>query len=134
MIAAPMQLPRDKGDTATAKMLAQRSLDELAPHLAELLTWIQDYNWPVAKIVGPVLTACDDRIVPHIRAVLSGHDDVWKYWTLSQVVAHLPKTVRDELMDEVVRIINSPTPGEKQEDVDLVARDVMVLYSSEGPG
>ena len=33
-------------------------------------------------------------------------------------------------MDEVVKIINSPTESERKEEVDLVAADVMVLYGN----
>lgn len=66
-----MKLPTHKADVETARRLAECSIDELEPILAEILTWIQDYNWPVAKILGPVLANCDDRIVTHVRAVLA---------------------------------------------------------------
>ena len=58
-----MELPKDKFDVETAKELRELSLDELEPVLGELLEWLQDYNWPVAKVVGPLLAGFDDRII-----------------------------------------------------------------------
>ncbi|MFT4977063.1 MAG: hypothetical protein ACI8S6_002968 [Myxococcota bacterium] len=126
-----MKLPETKLDVEEARALGRCSRDELAPHLPQLLAWVKDFNWPVAKLIAPTLAHSDDRIVPHIETILQGSDDTWKYWVLAEVVLRLDKPVRDQLMDEVVRIINQPTAGEVAEEVHLVAGDVMVLYGNE---
>ena len=129
-----MKLPQHKHDTAIAAVFGSLSMDELAPHLPELLGWMQDFNWPVAKVLQPILACSDRRIAPHIIDVLRGDDEVWKYWLLAELVIDLDASVRELLMDEIVRIINAPTDGERAEEVHLAAADVMVLYSHERPG
>lgn len=126
-----MDLPRHKSDLETALSLQACSLDELAPYLAELLVWFQDFNWPVAQRIAPILARSDARIVPHIRAVLDGDDDVWKYWVLDQLVSILDSSVRAALLEDVQRIIDEPTPGELAEEVHLVASDVMDTHRTQ---
>ena len=124
-----MELPRTKLDTDIARRLEGLPPDTLAPHLPALLEWVQDINWPVARIIAPILARFDARIVPHLRTILQGDDDVWKYWVISAIIQEMDPAVREGVMDEIVRIINTPTEGERREEVDLVARDVMVLVS-----
>lgn len=125
-----MELPPHKHDLETARAFEDCSLDELAPHLGGLLEWIQDINWPVARVVLPILARADDRIVPHIQAILVSDDDVWKYWVIDALAPRLDASVRSQLMDAVTRIANEPTEGEVADEVHLVAAS---LLESEAP-
>ena len=116
-----MELPQHKHDLERARAFEDCSLDELATHLGGLLEWIQDINWPVARVVLPVLARSDGRIVPHILAILSGDDDGWKYWVIDALAPRLDPLVRRELVDAVTRIASEPTAGEVAEEVHLVA-------------
>ena len=120
-----MDLPREKGDVDSAKQLELCTLDELEPFLEDLLIWLQDANWPVTRIVAPVLARFDARILPPIRRILATDDGIWKYWTLTEVVANLQPSVRERLMDDLRRLVEDPTPGERAEEVDGVAREIL---------
>ena len=117
-------LPKDKLDTAAIKRLSQAGYPYIEPLLSELLTWMQDLNWPVAQELRPFLADIGAPLAPHIRAVLQTDDDVWKYWTVIGVVAESnPLTVMLRL--ELERIASSPTEGEREERIDVVARNIL---------
>ena len=124
-VSKAMDLPREKGDVDSAKRLAFCTLDELEPFLEELLIWLQDANWPVTRVVAPILARFDARILPPIRRILATDDDIWKYWTLTEVVAKLKPSVRELLMEELRRLVEDPSPGERAEEVDCVAREIL---------
>ena len=126
-----MRLPADKHDQRAVEEFRTATPDEIAPYLAGLLEWIQDLNWPVARGIVEVLSRSDSRIVPHLKSILRGDDEVWKYSVLSSLALEVAPEVREELMDDVVRIINMPTEGEKTEDLPAVARDVLIKNSFE---
>ena len=120
-----LRIPRDKHDLEAVEALAQQPVHELESLLPELLEWLQDYNWPVARALVPVLSRCGLEIVPPLKAVLQSDDDVWKYWLLEALVIHLKTEVREALRDDVLRIINQPTQGERDEEVVDAARDLL---------
>lgn len=62
-----------------------------------------------------------------MRAVLRGGDDVWKFGIIVEFLLHCPRALRDAVGDDITRIINSPTEGERAEEVDLAARDVLFM-------
>ncbi len=97
----------------------------MTPHLPKLLEWLQDYNWPVARELQPLLVKAPLEIVPHIRNILKGDDDVWKYWVLSCLVKNLDSPIKNMLSGDVERIINHPTKGEIAEGVHIAAKEVM---------
>jgi len=50
-------LPKTKTDIENAKAVINLGLPVVKPLLSHLLIWMKDYNWPVAKIIGPFLSA-----------------------------------------------------------------------------
>ena len=107
------------------------SLADIVPYLAELVDWLADMNWPVAKPVMEKLETVGGALSPVLINVLKGDDHQHKYYLLSGLLLRCRPEVREACMSEVVRIINDPSDLEKQEEVDLVAQDVLVLYSHE---
>lgn len=91
--------PRNKLDTDSVASLWAADPAAVEPLLPELLTWLQDFNWPVAAPLRDYLLSLGPRLVPHLKKVLWGHDDVWKYWLLQEVVAKLPDEVLQTLAD-----------------------------------
>lgn len=67
-----------------ARILAERSDEELAPHIIPLLQWLQDMNWPGAFIVLARLTAFADTDALHaamarcMAEAKKTHDAVWE--------------------------------------------------------
>lgn len=123
-------IPSSKSDLDACIILATASNEEIEPHLYELVEWLQDSNWPVVPNVIDRLESVGEELSPVLISVLKGDDQNWKYYLLSGLMLRCQPVVREHCMDEVVRIINSPSAEEINEEVDMVAKDVMVLYSN----
>ncbi len=127
----PSFIPSDKHDMKACSILSETTDEEVEPHLHELLEWLQDSNWPVAAHVINRLQRTGSELAPAIIEVLKGEDQTWKYYLLSGLMLRCKPLVRELCMNEVVRIINSPSIEEKFEEVDLVAGEVLVMYKNE---
>lgn len=66
--------PADKFDTSTAEAIVA-SGDAADPSMLE---WVQDLNWPVARVLAPFLASAGSIVAPGIRQVLESSDDTWK--------------------------------------------------------
>lgn len=67
-----------------AKILSERTDEELSPYLVELLAWLQDLNWPGALCIFDRLQKYEDKVsynraldtcLKYAKAV---EDDVWE--------------------------------------------------------
>ena len=123
-------VPADKYDLDSVKELSSISDNELEPHIGDLFVWVQDINWPVALPICKRLSKYRKSLSKPIVSVLNSNDAIWKYNVITQIVTELSDPIPEEIMDPIVRIINSPSESEKIEEVDLVANDIMVRYSN----
>jgi len=117
-------VPTSKLEMEKAKGIVALGFPAVEPILPDLLKWIQDINWPVARILAPFLASVGAPLAPHIRRVLATTDDLWKYWVISAVVAN-SNELRAEIEPELLRLASSPTAGERAEEVDIVAKEVL---------
>jgi hypothetical protein len=116
-------IPKDKHDIQRAENLKNYSYSELKPIIPELLEWLQDLNWPVAKPVSEYLKCITENISLEILDVLRTNDAVWKYWTISI----FGKITNDQLVrNEIIRIATNPTKGEITEEVDKIANEIIL--------
>ncbi|MBF7090311.1 DUF5071 domain-containing protein [Flavobacterium sp. ALJ2] len=116
-------IPKDKHDIERAENLKNYSYSELKPIIPELLEWLQDLNWPVAKLVSEYLESITENISLEILDVLKTNDAVWKYWTISI----FGRVTNDELIrNEIIRIAMNPTKGEIIEEVDKIANEIIL--------
>lgn len=115
-----MTMPTDKFDTSTAEALVA-SGDAADP---ELLEWVQDLNWPVARVLAPFLASAGGIVAPGIRRVLESNDETWKWSLISGVVANSKELIA-LLRPELNRIANAPTFGERAEGLDEVATELL---------
>ncbi|WP_177307696.1 DUF5071 domain-containing protein [Pseudoduganella namucuonensis] len=76
--------PTDKFDMSTAEAIVT-SGDTADPVLLE---WVQDLNWPVARVLAPFLASAGCVVAPGIRLVLESSDDIWKLSLVSGVVSN----------------------------------------------
>jgi len=60
----PLFIPKTKADMSACSILLDTSDAEIKPHLAELLTWLQDSNWPVAYTVSLRLQQVGVELAP----------------------------------------------------------------------
>ena len=122
-------IPIDKCDFDSIKKLQACSDKEVLPYTEELLTWIQDVNWPVAAPICMRLSMLGEKITEPIVSILNSNDSIWKYNVITQIITKFREPIPDKIIELLIRIINSPSEDEKQEEVDLVAKDIMVRYS-----
>jgi hypothetical protein len=85
---------------------------------------MQDLNWPVAHHLRPFLAEVGEPVAPHIRSMLQTDDELWKYWTVIGVVAE-STLLALALRPELERLATSPADGEREERLDVVARNIL---------
>ncbi|HRE76946.1 MAG TPA: DUF5071 domain-containing protein [Flavobacterium sp.] len=111
-------IPKDKLDIETAEKLKDYSYEEIKPIVPDLLDWIQDMNWPVAKTVADYLITISEFIIPEIIEILNGKDEMWKYWTIGVFGIYSKKPLHPEVLEIIYRIANYPSFEEKESEVD----------------
>jgi len=121
-------VPTGKADLARAQAAVRAGYPAVAPVLYELVEWLQDYNWPVARILVPFLRSIGAPLVPHLWRVLQSDDDVWKYWVMNLLISSLSKDVASEFRRELERLCYSPEPNEKQGELDEQARQLLEQF------
>lgn len=113
-------IPADKHDVGTAEaIVASGNADD-----PRLLEWVQDLNWPVAQTLAPFLASAGRIIAPGIREVLASHDSTWKLSITTGVIARSPELVA-LLRPELERIAAAPSLGERDEDLDRMASELL---------
>lgn len=118
-------VPTSKHDLARAQAAVEAGYPAVAPILDELIEWLQDHNWPVARVLAPFLASIGEPLVPHIWRVLGTDDDVWKYWVIGILIRALPEDAAGEFRSELNRLCYHPQPHERREELDAQARLVL---------
>jgi len=103
-------IPTSKFDTAAVERAIDAGFQAIEPILLDLLEWIKDGNWPTAGRLFMLFASVGEPVIPHIRSVLNGNDDVWKYWCLS-LVGDLTIDQQNLLISDIKRIVNNPSEG-----------------------
>ncbi|NBT31387.1 MAG: DUF5071 domain-containing protein [Rhodobacteraceae bacterium] len=118
-------IPKNKHDlsaTYGARELGFPAVNEVLP---ELLEWLQDANWPVAWPLASILQKAGTEIVLHIRKIFAGQDDEWKFSIVVLLLAGSSQEVFGDLQDELLRLAQNPSEGEKLSAVDEAAKEVL---------
>ena len=124
-------LPRHKSDCDRAKTIISLGYPAVVPVLRELLEWLQDGNWPVSHSIGDFLASIGAPIVPLIREVLEGNDDIWKYWCIDRVIMRFALVDVEQLRPDLERLAFHPTRHEKEQEVDERARAALERLDSQ---
>ncbi|BCE01816.1 DUF5071 domain-containing protein [Marinicellulosiphila megalodicopiae] len=124
-------IPKNKSDIEAVSNLDNLSNKELEPYLVELLTWVQDINWPVAGYIAPRLSQAGIEIIEPIKQILKSDDATWKYWIISQILPFSNKQVQDSMKSMLIEIINNPTASDHHDEVDLVAKELIESMQNE---
>ena len=95
-----------KFDLQAVQHLKALPAEQVVPLLPDIMTWMQDMNWPVAKPVVELLLMYPNEITPLVLQVLEGDDEMWIYWCLEQLVVKLPFYLKLVLHDAVEQIAN----------------------------
>lgn len=114
-------LPRDKHDLQRANAAIEVGYPAVAPILPHLLIWLQDLNWPVSRILAPFLATIGQPLIPEIRCILQGDDEIWTYGVLYAVVSNMPLDCMEELRIDLELLASNPS----EEDVDAIAAELL---------
>ena len=120
-------IPKDKGDIETAQKLSNYSYEELKPIIPQLMSCIEDMNWPIGRYVANYLKTITEHLSGEILEVLKTNDGMWKYWTL--IV--FEDTITDEaVLNEIKRIASNPTYDEIDCEVNELAKEIIAKRNS----
>ena len=97
-------LPVDKNDVAAIEAITAHGYPGVQPILLDLLKWIRDESWPVAKPAREFLATIGPRLAPQVREVLGSRDDPWKAIVLRQIVSEWPSDDVRGLSDQLFLI------------------------------
>lgn len=93
--------------------------------LSELMDWLKDYNWPVAKVLAPFLADIGRPLVPFIDHVFSTRDETWQYWMIVCLIS-----CNDDLFEHykpaLLEYVRNPTANDRHHELDQVAREALV--------
>ena len=118
-------IPADKHDTDAVDRAAAAGFPAVNAILPDLLEWVMDPNWPVAMDLYPLLAQAGPEIVPAIRHAFEDKDAGWHWALLCFLVPHLREPAWKMLRPDVVKIATSPTQGQREEEADQAAREVL---------
>ncbi|MGW7158358.1 DUF5071 domain-containing protein [Paenibacillus taichungensis] len=113
-------LPRDKHDYEAVRKLSELSNEELRDIIPELMEWLQDGNWPIARSVEDLLLRFGEELIPHIQNVFKTKDPQWEYFMLTGLISRLPSRYLIVLKVDLERILKNPTEDEMLEELDEV--------------
>ena len=119
-------VPSNKLDLETAKMAIAAGFPRVEPILPALLEWLQDLNWPVARVLAPFLASIGEPMIPHLERIFSTDDYIWQYWIIECLIAR-NQVLRRHFTPRLIRLANSPSVTEKLEELDLVAKDALAM-------
>lgn len=118
-------IPKNKFDIDKIEYLSKKKYPEYKLILPDLFEWIKDMNWPVARKIAPLLINAGEDIVPIVKNILNTDDDVWKYWTLNYIVDKMDDSIILLIKSDLERIVINPTDGEKIDEVDISAKQLL---------
>jgi hypothetical protein len=117
-------VPVDKYDLNAARNARALGYPAVIPILPDLLHWLQDMNWPVAGEIAALAVSVGAPLAPHVRRILDGCDELWKYWIIGHVIGENSELFALFKLD-LERIAATPTEAEHCEEVDEQAREVL---------
>ena len=119
-------LPERKDDLARAHDIIRLGYPAAAPVLPHLMRWLQDPNWPVTGIIAPFLSQIGRPLLPEIRTVLRGDDEIWIYSVMAGLIGRMPDNLVDDLRDDLRSLAQRPSA----EGIDLLANEILSRASA----
>ena len=105
-------LPKNKFDQQSLFGIDELSNEEIQPIIYELLTWLQDYNWPVADEVLQVLRKREILVFPYLADILAGDDIMWKIWIMELLIPTLTTEHKEALRKNIFALSKVPSYDE----------------------
>ena len=127
----PELVPEAKDETGKALKLVALGYPTVAPVLPEMPEWVEDANWPVAKVFLPFLASIGAPLVPSVRYVLQSQDEQWKRVVLDHIVSE-SGALAHGLSVDLLRLIDAPTAAERAEGLHTTADELFQKYCKNG--
>ncbi|MDZ7879657.1 MAG: DUF5071 domain-containing protein [Saprospiraceae bacterium] len=120
-------VPKNKHDMDFDKVLDFHwyGYKELKPIIPELLTWLQDINWPVARPISAVLKPMLPDILPELIPILEGDDAVWKYHILQVFFIETKSEHYLKIKPLLEQLAYQPSAIDEKEEVSLLAKEIL---------
>lgn len=126
-------IPKNKFDLSGIDELRKLSDEEILPILPNLLEWMKDMTWPVAKEMPALLSSHPKVLIPSIIEALQPEqmECDWKTFMIQVLLPLLDKEYLLELKPSLERIAQFPTWGESDEGTDHEAKHLLDMISYE---
>jgi hypothetical protein len=121
-------IPKSKFDFEAVENLKKLPFDTVRADVPELLIWLQDMNWPVARPVNEYLLPHISKIQQELLDILVTDDVMWKFWILGSFIVKSDDRPIDQILAIASRMANNPTKFEQSEYIDEVARGVIKKF------
>lgn len=118
-------LPATKHSTESARALVDLGYPAVAPVLPAMFEWMQDFNWPVAKVFAPFLASLGMRCREEIEFVLHSNDSMWKYWVLEEVVAKMSPESIAGLTPLLIDAKGRLSPADVEDEVGIAIDEIL---------
>ena len=115
-------IPKNKHDHEVIAGPKKLSFEQLEPIIPDLLEWLQDMNWPIARPITDILEPFAGRITPEIIKILKTDDGMWKFWILINFGRNTTDLL---LLSEIERIAKFPSRDEIEDEVNLEALAIL---------
>jgi hypothetical protein len=96
--------PTDKFDISTVQYLNRLPVAAWQHLIPDLLTWLQDPNWPIFLDVRDLLLKNPDALIEPLQTVFETDDDLWQQWILQYLVPEMPKNSVQQLEPILVNL------------------------------
>lgn len=125
-------VPKNKYDLNGIEALKTLSDEEILPVIPELLAWMRDLNWPVAKEMPALLVLHQKVIIPYIIEIFQPEqlECDWKTYIIWVLLPLLDEEHLPVLKPYLERIIENPTEGEIMEETNIAAEEFLTLMES----
>lgn len=120
-------IPKNIFDFSGIDELKMLSDEEIMPIMPALLEWMKDMTWPIAKEMPMLLSEHQKVLIPCIIEALRPEqlECDWKTFIICILLPLLDKEYLSMLKVSLERIAESPTWGEKSEQTNIVARELL---------
>ncbi len=122
-------VPATKFETEKAQRLVALGFPTVQPVLDEIMEWVEDANWPVARVFLPFLATVGVPLVPLVRHVLESQDEQWKQSVLGNIVGQ-SDSLAHALAVDLQRLMHTPTDAERAEGLHDVADALFQKFCS----
>lgn len=115
----------EKDDNEGLERLKKMSKSEILMNKKELLEWLQDMNWPVAKGMAEILSNYTNDLDIDIQKIILGKDLDWKYWVTIRLLYYSKVRPSNFLLGLLQNKIENPTQIEIEYEFIQECQDVL---------